>query len=91
MNNSLIIILAFCLLIIGVQALPKHRLAAPGEGKTYETDTKFHKYEILYPDYAHTDTLVVIQADSLNWCMEHYDIASDGDISDVLYAYCSKY
>lgn len=56
---------------------------------TYETDdTHYYKGEVLYPDYAHDDTLMVNNADSLNWCIEHYDIASDGDINDVLHAYC---
>jgi hypothetical protein len=56
---------------------------------TYETDDlSFQDYEILYPDYVHLDTLIVINADSLNWCMEFYNIASDGDINDVLRAYC---
>lgn len=52
---------------------------------TFETDdTKFYNGEILLPDYVHLDTLIVIDAKLLNWCMEKYDISSDGDINDVL-------
>lgn len=52
---------------------------------TYETDdTGFYNGEILLPDYIHIDTLVVTKADVLNWCMEHYDISSNGDIVDIL-------
>ena len=52
---------------------------------TYETDdTKYFNGEILPPDYVHEDTLVVIDAAFLNYLMENYDVASDGDISDCL-------
>lgn len=55
----------------------------------YETsDTNYRYGQILYPDMVHSDTLIVTNADSLNWCFENYDIASDGDINDVLRAYC---
>ncbi len=61
------------------------------EQHTYETDDlSFKNGEVLYPDYAHQDTLIVVNADSLNWCMENYDIASDGDIWDVLHAYSKQ-
>lgn len=56
---------------------------------TYETDdTKFYNGEILAPDYVHKNWLVVTNADSLNWAMEYYDAGSDGDIMDLLRAYC---
>lgn len=54
----------------------------------YETDEspKFYNGEILMPDYVHQDTLQVINADFLNEMIlsNKYDIASDGDIYDVL-------
>lgn len=57
----------------------------------YETDdTNYYAGEVLLPDMVHSDTLIVVNADSLNWCMANYDIASDGDINDVLGAYCTK-
>lgn len=59
----------------------------PGCGHTpsYESDdTDFYNGEILLPDYVHQDTLIVTNAAFLNWAMEHYDAASDGDILDIL-------
>lgn len=59
---------------------------------TYETDdTKFHNGEILLPDYVHLDTLVVTDAKFINWAMEYYDAASDGDIMDILRSGTEKY
>lgn len=59
---------------------------------TYETDdTSFKNGEILLPDYVHTDTLIVVDAKFLNECMQNYDIASDGDINDVLRTTTKKY
>lgn len=46
--------------------------------------------EILLPDYVHLDTLIVVNADSLNWAMGYYDPASDGDIADILRIYTVK-
>lgn len=52
---------------------------------TYETDdTQYYKGEVLYPDYVHDDTLVVVNAKDLNMLMEKYDVQSDGDINDIL-------
>lgn len=57
--------------------------------KGYETsDTNYVTGQILLPDYVHPDTLVVVNADSLNWCMENYDATCDGDILDILNAFC---
>lgn len=70
----------------------KHIEPEPFKYTGYETsDTNYRNGQILYPDYVHTDTLVVVNADSLNWCIANYDIASDGDISDVLRAYTVPY
>lgn len=56
----------------------------------YETcDTSYYNGEILYPDYVHEDTLIVVNADSVNWCMANYNAACDGDIKDILDAYCT--
>lgn len=65
-------------------ALFLSRCTTPSQ-PTYETDnTHFYNGEILLPDYVHTDTLVVTDAKTLNWCMANYDVASDGDINDIL-------
>ena len=52
---------------------------------TYESDDILYRDgDTLLPDYVHSDTLIVTDAKTLNWCMENCDIASDGDINDVL-------
>lgn len=59
---------------------------------TYETDdTHFYNGEILLPDYVHSDTLVITDAKFINWAMEYYDAASDGDIFDILHSGAKKY
>lgn len=50
----------------------------------YESDSKFYAGQVLYPDYVHTDTLVVLDGVRLSWAMSNPNIASDEDISDVL-------
>lgn len=54
----------------------------------------FTKGEVLYPDYAHTDTLVVEDATSLNNAFDstYNEVpATDGEISDVLHDFCHPY
>lgn len=59
---------------------------------TYERDdTGFYNGEVLLPDYVHKDTLIVVNADSLNWAIKYYDIASDGDIYEILHEYTVTY
>lgn len=68
-----------------------YKAPEPFKYSGYETsDTAYYNGEILYPDMIHDDTLIVVDASKLNWCMKYYDIASDGDINDVLNAYCKK-
>lgn len=43
--------------------------------------------EILYPDYAHSDTLTVIDADGLNQAATYCD-GTDGEINIMLHQYC---
>jgi len=49
----------------------------------------FVMWEIILPDYAHSDTLVVIDPDGLNRAVDSCD-GSDGDINIVLHQYCKK-
>ena len=53
----------------------------------------FHNGEMLLPDYAITDTLIVIDAASLNkeiGAIEQGIVdGTDGDISEIFYKYCS--
>lgn len=50
----------------------------------------FTNGEILLPDYAHIDTLIVVNATALNkiFDVELPEPATDGEISDVLHKYC---
>lgn len=48
---------------------------------------EFKNGEILYPDYAHSDTLTVIDADRLNQAATYWD-GSDGEINEALHLYC---
>jgi hypothetical protein len=53
--------------------------------KSYVTNAiKYYNGEVLLPDYVHEDTLIVTDAVFLNYCMENYDIVTDGDIADIL-------
>lgn len=47
-------------------------------------DTNYINGQILYPDYVHLDTLVVIDAATLNELIQLPDIGSDEDISEIL-------
>lgn len=51
----------------------------------YETtDIYYNDGDTLLPDYVHSDTLIVVSSEFLNWAMKHYDAGGDGDISDIL-------
>lgn len=59
----------------------------PDYTHSYETnESKFYNGEVLLPDYVHLDTLVVIDAAFLNEMIisDKYEVASDGDINDLL-------
>ena len=57
-----------------------------------ENDTNaFHRMDILLPDYAHSDTLIVFNADALNTLFDGVDLpvpATDSEIDSVLHKYC---
>ena len=51
----------------------------------FETDdTAFYNGEILLPDYVNMDTLIVTDANYLNWAMNKFNPGSDGDIMEIL-------
>lgn len=56
------------------------------------TDTNaFHIGDTLLPDYSHTDTLIVIDANSLNWIFDGVDLpvpATDSEIDSTIRLYC---
>lgn len=77
-----LLILALVCLITSCQKEPQPTAPAV---HYYETDdTQYVNGEVLYPDYIHSDTLVVTDAAFLNWCMRYYNAECDGDISDIL-------
>jgi hypothetical protein len=52
---------------------------------------KFSNWQVLLPDYAHADTLIVVNADSLNAIFSREDApATDGEIDSLLHLYCKS-
>lgn len=43
--------------------------------------------DIIYPDYVHSDTLVVVDGFNLSFQLEHCD-GSDSAIDSLLHVYC---
>lgn len=66
--------------------LAKQHTNLQADDREGHSATYFYNGEILLPDYAHTDTLVVTDAAFLNTKLvdNAYDVQSDGDISDLL-------
>lgn len=54
---------------------------------SYETDSHFINGQILPPDEVHLNTLIVINADSLNYWLSNYDVSCNGDVLDLLQLY----
>jgi hypothetical protein len=66
------------------------------EQKKEITDVKVIRYsysngQILFPDYAHDDTLIVVDAQYLNLAFDVLKPATDGEISNVLHLGCANY
>jgi hypothetical protein len=78
-------------LIAGACLVAMIWLAAIGyKDKSVHTQPPPQEYkngEILYPDYAHDDTLTVIDADGLNQAATYCD-GTDGEINEMLHLYC---
>lgn len=64
----------------------------PAQKQMAEDSNPFINGETLAPDYAHDDSLIVINADKLNEIFDGVNVAllptTDGDISDTLHKYC---
>lgn len=74
--------------IIGIIAISTVKKQS---GPTFKPDrANFKKGEVLLPDYAHSDTLIVVNAERLNKEIEICD-GSDGDIDSVLHRNCIIY
>jgi hypothetical protein len=57
-----------------------------GKDSTPPVDySMFRDFEILEPDYAHTDTLVVINGGKLSEAFAKYNPGTDAEIADLLY------
>jgi hypothetical protein len=59
--------------------------------QTFKTDrADFKAGEIVGPDYAHDDTLIVVDADKLNTAIYNCE-GTDGEIDSILHLYCKSY
>lgn len=84
MKKYLIDILIFFVVVGGIFILlyfrSKSHIQHPG--------SQYIAGEIIYPDYAHGDTLVVIDPDGLNDAMAVSE-GTDWDINTILHRYCA--
>lgn len=93
-HSLLIVVIAFALLMILVIVESPRRNPFHGRYPMLRTegydvnDTTYHNGELLYPDYVHPETLIVVKADSLNWSMKSGELESDSDIMNALKMYC---
>lgn len=100
----LVLLLSGAGILVGIwlyQATPKNVNHINGYTPNSHIDTTsrddssesrpFYNGEILYPDYAHNDTLVVFNAKELNRIFDGVDVSllpkTDADISGILYKY----
>ena len=54
-----------------------------------ENRSEFKTGDIILPDYAHSDTLQVLDGNKLNIAID--SVSSDGEIDSVLHIYCKPY
>jgi len=72
------------LLIVGAITMAYHKK----ESQTAAPEAPQYKMgEILLPDYAHSDTLIVVNAPALN--REIVNAETDGEINEVLHKHCA--
>lgn len=81
-------IAGLCLAIIALMYVAKFKQPYKPVFKQNRAD--FKNGEIILPDYAHDDTLVVVDSEGLNKGIEDCD-GTDGDIDSVLHRFCTKY
>lgn len=89
-SNKYFAMAGLCFIIMAVMVLYKSVTIL--QNRASKTEFKqdranFKNGEILLPDYAHTDTIVVMDADGLNEAIEKVD-GSDGEIDSVLRLFC---
>jgi hypothetical protein len=82
MKLFLLLLLVLIVAILASCSSPSQR-AIEGDSDTYPTH--YTNGQILLPDYAHNDTLVVINANRLNSLFSGPPVQGDEDISDILY------
>ncbi len=85
-------ILVFLVIMIAGDAMSDNPdIPCPPKNEVKKSDTAFWYYDgqVLYPDYAHDDTLVVVRANLLNKVITKDDFErTDLAISDILYVTC---
>ncbi len=80
---SIMLVVLVTIIIYQVKQLTPHQIhPAERPGSPH----KYYAGEVLYPDYAHGDTLIVIDPDGLNKYI--VNMWSDGDINFVLSRHC---
>ena len=69
-------------------AIPLLFFKPPGKQTIFKQDrANFRNGEVLLPDYVLSDTVVVIDADGLNYAIDSTDVGTDGEIDSVLDLY----
>lgn len=75
--------------VIAIVALITTRTQRPAQVPAFKPDrANFKAGEILLPDYAHDDTLVVINPSGLNRDIDNCD-GTDWEIAGALYRHCA--
>lgn len=80
------------ILLAAIGWMCTHQLPAEPVYNVANDVNSFHVGDTLLPDYAHSDTLVVVDADSLNYLFDGVDATilptTDSEIDSVLHLYC---
>jgi hypothetical protein len=88
-HNKYFLLAGLCLAIMGVMALCSLNKSTP-EIKYKQDRANFKNGEVILPDYAHSDTLIVTDGKGLNEAIEKID-GTDGEIDSVLRLFCVPY
>lgn len=74
-----VLILACIYLLFGNNSTSRSKFSGYGT-----TATIFYNGQVLPPDVIHADTLIVMDAEYLNFAFAHYDLETIADIIEVL-------
>lgn len=78
-------------IVIGIYAVLMLSLILFHNNNCEIKDAPYSNGQILYPDYIHQDTLVVVNAKFLNYMMANYNIGTDSEINNLLTGTTIKY